>query len=40
MTAEANTRGEFQFGKEVFDCVDRIVEISRCPGSFTKTSMN
>lgn len=26
MTAEANTQGEFQFGKEAFDWVDRIVK--------------
>jgi CubicO group peptidase (beta-lactamase class C family) len=28
MTAEVNTQGEFQFGKEAFNWVDRIVQIS------------
>ncbi len=29
MTAEVNTQGEFQFGKQAFDWVDRIVQISK-----------
>jgi hypothetical protein len=28
MTAEVNTQGEFQFGREGFEWVDRIKEIS------------
>ena len=40
MTAEVNTQGEFQFGEEAFEWVDKIEKITYLNNNFCATYLN